>query len=268
LGTDGQALSAKPLLYQLFFDAHRVEAAQLRSAGHVLVARDLLQYTLERPWERDRLDRAAYEHVDLALEELAACEEELGRLDARDAALDALRLLPGGAVTASAALARTALRQGDLERANREAEQLRGGSWTAGRAALGIEIALLTGQPHEALRILSATDVRGDYFEQLRLEGYRWLLARITPGAPADGVTSFHGDRSEFLYSSAMRSMKEGLDIAVCLLLDQFLRSGSPAEARLYEEGRQHIAAARERIFRKAPRWSAEILGALEQAAA
>ena len=113
---ENSALSDKapvpPLVYQLFFDAHRLEAVELRALGYTSVARALLYYTLRRPWEhalpskewvasecalhlvseesidkRACLDVSLYDHVDLALEELAACEEELGNLQRRNVIL-------------------------------------------------------------------------------------------------------------------------------------------------------------------------------------
>jgi GT2 family glycosyltransferase len=269
-GTDEGTDASRPA-YQLFFDAHRLEAAQLRALGYVSVARALLYYVLERPWEPTRLEQKPYDNLDLALEELAACEEQLGALQARDAILEALARLAGGGAIASAARARSALCAGDLETARREAENLGQPGWTPGRAALGIEIALLAGRPQEAVGIAAADNVSGDYFETLRLESYRRLLDRLAPATviATDGGTHADEDRSEFLYSSAMRSLTAGLDLAACLLLGRFLRSGGPAEPRLYEKGRQHLDAARERITRRAaPRWASEILSALQHVAA
>jgi hypothetical protein len=265
------ACSQRPLVYQLFFDAHRLEAVQLRALGHPSVARELLQYALERPWERSRLDSSSYENLDLAFEELAACDEELGDVRARDVTLLALSRLPGGHASVSALRARSALRRGDLGCANREAQHLRGEAWTARRAALAIEIAFLSGDLETARRITTARDepgdVAGDYFEQLRLESYCRLIERLASGEPATSVSRLDEERSEFLYSAAMRSVTAGLDLAACLMFDRFLRGRSPAEARLYEEGRRHVTAARERIVGKVePRWASTILMSLEHA--
>jgi hypothetical protein len=265
------ACSQRPLAYQLFFDAHRLEAAQLRALGHPSVARELLRYALERPWERSRLDSSSYENLDLAFEELAACDEEVGDVRARDVTLLSLSRLPGGPASASALRARSALRRGNLGCANREAQHLRGEAWTARRAALAIEIAFLSGDLETARRITTARDepgdVAGDYFERLRLESYCRLIGRLASGEPATSVSHLDEERSEFLYSAAMRSVTAGLDLAACLLFDRFLRGRSPAEARLYEEGRRHLAAARERIVGKVePGWASTILMSLEHA--
>ncbi len=265
--------SQRPLLYQLFFDAHRLEAAQLRALGHPSVARALLQYTLERPWERSRLDSSTYENLDLALEELASCDEDLGDLRAREMTLLALSRLPGGHASASVVRARSALRGGDLGCANREVRHLGGEPWTQGRVALGIEIALLSGDFETARRLATIGngpgDVAGDYFEHLRLRSYCRLIEELTARKPTNSFSHIDEERSEFLYSAAMRSMKSGLDLAACLLLDRFLRGRGAAEARLYEEGRRHLAAARARVAGKLePRLASRILISLDCASA
>jgi hypothetical protein len=267
-------------LHQLFFDAHCLEAAQLRARGHVSTARALLYYTLRRPWESaQRLDEWTayaepidletlsafesrhYEREHVVLEELIACEQQIGDADQGDIAWAALMRLPDGAARASALRARAALCRGDLEAVTCERGDLRGDGWTAARAALAIEIALLTGQAEEALSIAAAAvrteRGRGDYYEQLRWSAYAGLLARLNP--EGGDVTAFSAlptelgeERTEFVYSAAIRSLQGGLDIAASLLLDRFLRGGAAAESRLYEEGREHLARARDRVLRQA----------------
>jgi hypothetical protein len=281
--TRDERQETRSLVYQAFFDAHRFEASQLHSLGFVSLARDLLHYTLRRPWkdtERSahwtryagtpssvatllvpELD--AYDHVDAVLDELAACEDSLGEAARRDDILDTLAGRRGGRAMAAAARVRSALRDGDLARAGREVPCLRAGTWTAGGAALAIEVALLAGRPVEAARIVTEMvadaeahdDSRGDYFEQLRLAAYLGEVDHLLDAAhaPLDRlIAALECERSELVYSAAMRSLKAGLDIAACLLLERFLCSNSPAEARLYEEGRAHLASARARVTRHA----------------
>jgi len=229
-------------------------------AGHPAIARDLLRYALEHSWDRSPSEWRAYERVDLALEELATCEEALGHLRARDEILGALSSHVDGLARASAVRARGAVRRGDLDAARREVQYLRGTGWTADRAALAIEIALLTDAPRMAARVATTDeerdDVCGDYFERLRLAAYRRLLEHLAPSSALTALGARLGeaadDDSEFLYAAAMRSLRSDLDVAACLLLERFLESGRPAERRLFEDGRRHFDAANERAKRKA----------------
>ena len=139
--------------------------------------------------------------------------------------------------------------------------------------ALGIEIALLSGDFETARRLATIGngpgDVAGDYFEHLRLRSYCRLIEELTARKPTNSFSHIDEERSEFLYSAAMRSMKSGLDLAACLLLDRFLRGRGAAEARLYEEGRRHLAAARARVAGKLePRLASRILISLDCASA
>lgn len=252
---------ARSLAYQMFFDAARMEAVQLRGLGCASLARDLLRATLQCPWEQRPLELAHYERVALVLEELAECDEDLGDEVARHDTLEALDRQPEGRALAAAARARSALRRGEREAARHELAHLHGAAWDASRAWLAIEIALLSGQPAAAHAILcaaaTARDVVTNHFERLRFFAYRRLVARLGPSADASTTTiavppsppglapTADEDRSEFLYSVAMRSMRSGLYIAAIQLLERFLRSGSPAEPRLFEEGRLHLAKAR-----------------------
>ena len=137
------------------------------------------------------------------------------------------------------------------------------------RRALGIEVALLTGQFDKASWIAATcAEVDGHHFDQLRLAGYRRLLERLAPLADPETKRTPHvdSDRSEFLYSAAIRSLRGGLNIGGSVLLDRFLRSGGPTDARLREEGRQHLDTARGRIARMvAPPRGSELLTALDE---
>jgi hypothetical protein len=277
--------ASRRIVHQAFFDAHRSEAAQLRALGFTSLARTLLFYTLRRPWEQagrssssalpwsryaetpvtlDSLlhpDLEAYAHVNDLLDELAACEELLGDQARRHEVLDALARRRKGRSIAASALVRSALRDGDLAFADREARCLRGERWSPARAAQAIEVALLADRPEDAARIVAecaaSAEGRGDYFEQLRLGAYAGLVDRLTRTQPQQPATQvliamLDAERSEMLYSVAMRSMKAGLDLAACALLERFLRARSPAEARLHEEGPIHLAHARARLVRYA----------------
>jgi hypothetical protein len=272
------------IVHQAFFDAHREEAIQLRGLGHVTLARALLFYTLRRPWEQAERSGSwtryadtpptigsllvspldAYARVNELLDELATCEEMLGNEARRQDVLDALAQRRGGRAIAAAARVRSALRGDDIAPADRDWPCLRGESWSAGHAALAIEVALLNARIADAARIIEecATnpESQGDYFEQLRLAAYCGLLDRLvdtTPSTSTRTLVSGHfalldDEHSEFLYSAAMRSLKAGLDLAGCLLLNRFLRARSPAEARLYEQGPTHLASALARLTRHA----------------
>lgn len=281
----------RPVVHQMFFDAHRLEAAELRAGGYSEVAASLLGYALRRPWETvspsrewtaadhaidatsqelsdDKFLRrlSLYDNVDLTLEELANCHDSLGNTVRRDAVLHALARFPGGAVRAAEARARACLRENDLDGATRESEALEG-------SALGIEIALLAGRFDDARRIADSfrTEAIGrPYFDSLRMAGYRRLLAHLATVdscglTPAWQEFETVTDSTEFLYSAAVRSLRAELLIGASVLLGHFLRSGSPTEPRLYEEGRVQLEAARDRIARMVtrPRRS-ELLSALE----
>jgi hypothetical protein len=250
--------------YQLFFDAHCLEAAQLRACGYPDLARRMLRHAIQRPWESSGVDGRQYQRVELALEELAACEEQLGDTDARDAILRDLEERAGGTSIAAAFRARRALREGDLEFARAQSELIGPGGWTADRSALAAEIALLSGDAEKAAGILhaAASDaVCADYFERLRLGSYGRLVERLVPGA---GLCrreqgELDAERSEFLYSAAVRSIRADLDIAGVLLLERFLRDGGESERRLRAEGRTYADDARERIARRGARAGAAL---------
>ena len=285
-----------PTVFQFFFDAHRLEATELRSSGHTALARTLLCYTLRRPWERplprrewvasdwpDHLDLdpsgvdtaielPPYDNLDLALEELAACEQDLGNSGHRAVVLRMLDRLPGTQARVAAAHARAALHGGDVRGAREQSDRL-------GSTALGIELALLTGQFGEAattlqtcLAAMKALDA--NIFDRLRFFGYLRLLEYLVPGSTidtrpqpktTDQIVPLANERSELLYSAAMRSVREDLDIGASVLLGRFLQSGSPAEPRLYTEGRQHLAAAHERIsHRSTPDMATTLLAAFD----
>jgi GT2 family glycosyltransferase len=259
----------RPLIYQLFFDAQVLEARQLRLSGHVAVARLLLRRTLERPWEKPFADPSVadvglelYDGVLEALEELAACEEQLGRRADWDAVCDMLAARQGGAVVAAAVRARWALRRADLEAATRELPALRLGGWTAARLALAIEIALLSGDAATALDIADSTSngsgCEGNYFEQLRLIEYLHFIARLAPSLPASrvwtwlGSSDASGDETEFVYSAAVRSMREGLHLAACLLAERFNAGRGVSEWRVRGEARDLERAMRAQVSRMA----------------
>jgi GT2 family glycosyltransferase len=245
-----------PLVYQLFFDAHRLEAAQLRACGYPDQARRMLRHALERPWESRSLDEGEYQHVEAALEDLARCEEELGHTDARDAGLRDLEQRAHGVPIAAAFRARRALRDGDLDLARAQSELLARGGWTADRTALAAEIALLSGDPQTAADVLNAAcsqTVCADYFERLRLGSYGRLVERLVPGAAVcrREQRELDTERSEFLYSAAVRSIRGDLDIGGVLLLERFLREGGESEERLRAEGRTYAGDARRRMARR-----------------
>lgn len=247
-----------PLPYQLFFDAARLEAAQLRSMGCATLARELLVQALDRPWERLPLERSRYARVAEALDELAACHDEAGDAEGFAATVRAIAAEPGGASLASACRARHALRRSNLDAARLELAHLRGTAWDALRAAYAIEIALRVEQPGMARDVFATcmTDprARGDYFEQLRWAAYGRLLDRVAPRSSRAGwrasvlMPAAYEETSEFLYSAALRSLRQGLDLAGCVLLQRFFSCQSPAEPRLVDEGRQHVLAARTRL--------------------
>ena len=268
-----------PTVYQFFFDAHRLEATELRLRGHVALARTLLCYTLRRPWERplppkewvasewpDHLDATSadnlfafrpplYDNLDLALEELAACEQDLDNSEHRTTVLRILAQLPGTQVRVASAHARAALHRGDLQGAREKSDSL-------GGTALGVELALLAGRFDEAamnLRgcLIAIKTLDSSIFDRLRILVYLRLLEHLVPektlhSGPEPETTEQLGpladERSELLYSAAMRSFRHDLDIGASVLLGQFLQSGSPADPRLYTDGRRHLGAACERI--------------------
>jgi hypothetical protein len=263
------ARQRQPLIYQLFFDAQVLEAQQLRLSGHVAVARSLLRATLERPWEEPVAGPSAthigldlYDRVHEALEELASCEEQLGRCAEWAAVCDWLAARQGGAVVAAAVRARRALRCADLEAARRELPALRLGEWTAARLALALEIALLSGDAATALDIAETaanqSGCEGNYFEQLRLIEYLRFIARLAPSLPASGGWTWlessdaSNDETEFVYSAAMRSRREGLHLAACLLAGRFNAGQGASEWRLCEEARELERVMCERVSRLA----------------
>jgi hypothetical protein len=268
------ARQRRPLIYQLFFDAQVLEARQLRLNGHVALARSLLRETLERPWEGtlppgpsvasrwagDGLE--LYDGVNEALEELASCEDRLGcRADWR-AVCAMLAARQGGAVVASAVRARWAVEHGDLEAARQELPAMRLGGWTATRLALALEIALLSGDAATAFDIAETAAQEpgcgGHYFEQLRLVEYLRFIARLAPSLPAsrrwrDLLSSEAlNDETEFVYSAAMRSRREGLHLAAYLLARRFNAGGAATECRLRREAGELERAMRERLTRMA----------------
>jgi GT2 family glycosyltransferase len=268
------ARQRRPLIHQLFFDAQVLEARQLRLSGHVAVARDLLRETLERPWERaprsghpvvapcsagDGLD--LYDGVNEAFEELAACEQQLGCSAEWEAVCRTLAARQGGAIVAAAVRARRALEHGDLETARREAPALRHGDWTAPRRALAIEIALLCGDAEGALDIAEAAGGaigEGNYFERLRLVEYLRLIKRLAPWLPtsrrsADLLSSEASeDETEFTYSAAMRSRRESLNLAACLLAGRFNKGGGASDSRVRRDGQELEDRAWESVSRMA----------------
>jgi hypothetical protein len=267
----------------MFFDAHRQEAIALRGAGHTFLARALLRYTIRRPWElEDATDRdwtayafaldldgdrglidpglARYERVDRVLEALAECEEQLGDTTGRKTTLRALAECPDGRVTAAAYRLRSALALGDLPGARRELPRLAAASWTPARAALGIEAELLAGRPSAAFDVvlgLAETGEAGDLFERMRLVEYLRLIERLDSSLPvwarwpALGSSFAADDDSEFVYSAAMRSRRDRLDLAACLLFDRFSR-GRAADARLRADSVTERRSAFERLSRTA----------------
>lgn len=262
----------RPIRHQLFFDAHRLEADALLASGHAALAREVLAVTAHAPWERaaaashaadqPALDVTAfladrwrtYRRVDAAVELVARCCQHLKDVAARDAALRALEQFPEGPAAAAAIRTQSALEEGNLQEATRQAQRLRGSGWTAARAALAVEVALLSRRFDQAAAIVSACgasdDVKGDYFEELRWTEYQRLIqANSGINVPPDARPSpAAGERSEFLYSAALRSLRGGLDIGACRLLDRFLASAPPAEPRLFVEGRRHREQASERL--------------------
>ncbi len=260
----------RPLPYQLFFDAHRLEAAQLRASGYPDLARRMLRHAMDRPWESERPDEREYENVEMALEELAACEEQLGDASARDAVLRDLEQRLGGVSLAAAFRARRALRDNDLDAARVQSELMGQGGCTPDRTALATEIALLSGDPQKAVDVLAAGTREAacaDYFERLRLGAYGALVERLIPGVVLcrREQRELERERSEFLYSAAVRSIRADLDIGGVLLLERFLNDGGESEERLRVEGRAYADEARSRIAERAGSASAALLSALDR---
>lgn len=272
-----------PLVYQLFFDAHRLEAQQLRTSGHVALARAVLRYALQRPWETERSvgcdptfcdlpparegswsDPALslYKNVDVTLVALASCEELLGRHVERAAVLGALQALPGGVAAVSEVRARSALSLGDLAAAERDIALVPPGELTPGRATVAIEVAILSRRPVAAMEyadaLLTGDPAGGDYFEQLRLIEYLRLLDRLDPAIRTDlrwpGVLIAPAatDESEFLFSAAMRSLRDGFNLGAYLLFARFAASAHRSDERLTRDGSAHQQSALARLSRVA----------------
>jgi hypothetical protein len=255
--------------YQFFFDAHRLEAAALQSAGHTAPARQLLLETLARPWESPPTvsGLTRYQGVSLVLEALAQCEEAEGDYVHRDATLSRLALQADGEPVAAALLARTALRIADVATARRAATRLRGVTWTPGRLALAVEILLIDDRPAEAWDLLTTgaqdSGAFGDLFEAMRAVEYFRLLAGTRPECEQPTVarqlqeSPAGSDATELVFSAAMRSRRDGLDVAAFLLFERFLRAPGRSEERLIREASAERGAAASRLerFGSLSRW-------------
>jgi len=265
-----------PLAHQLFFDAHRLEAAALYAIGAVALARELLLDALQRPWElpcqSDALRTTPpgamvelhpslrrYQRVCLVVEALAVCESDLGHSHQYEIAVRLLDACEGGRPLAAAMRARNALRNRDLPAAHAVASGLMEESWTPSTAALAVEIALLDDRPGDAWRLLDGALDRlehGDFFEQIRLAEYLRLLGRLDETRIWHPVFSrldrseWGRDATEFVFSAAVRSCRAGLDVAAVLLFSRFLAAPGRSEARLIDEATAHRAAALARVER------------------
>jgi hypothetical protein len=258
------------------------EARALRVEGLLSQAYSLLRSSAELEWAPAcdvRGPLATSMLMDLCggaavLEELAECCGELGRSDERTLALEALRRTEGGEASASAVIARAALKELDLATARSCAPMLRGEAWASARLALAVEITMLDGSvaPLEGLLAewVALESSQADHFERLRLSAYAHLHAtvRSASGAPPDLDLLVH-ERSEFLYSVAIRSVRAGLDLAAHVLLSAFLVVGAPAEERLRREAEENLDRVVHRLSKKASAlWAPTLLVACEGAGA
>src|SRR5690606_2284741 len=118
--------------------------------------------------------------------------------------------------------------------------------------ALALECLLLDGrhaQAQDRLPAVLETAGQGDYFDRLRAAAYARLLGRGDLLVTGDPATT---DRSEFLFSVAVRAERAGLDAAAWQLFRTFVDDGGPAEPRLRLEAAGRAAEARGRLTRVA----------------
>ena len=275
------------------FQAQVAEAADLRSAGFPDLARRFLLFTSTLPWERALGDdewqanvpavlegdlvrriEALYPAISEVVALLAECELDLGETGRAERVLEMLVTLRAGRPRAALVRARRLVLAGEERGVLAAREMVEGalkanGIGAAGTsrqvrvalAALGVELALLTGDDDRArevaVTVLQNAKGQLDTFDEILFHAYVEHFRRADAGAVPAWLRAGHdrwlAERGEHLYSVAIRATRAGLHHAAVVLLERFLSGGTPAERRLLTDGGRHLSEARRRCRRTAP---------------
>ena len=216
---------------------------------------------------------------------VAECELDLAETDRAERVLETLVTLPAGRARAALVRARRLVLAGEERGVLAARDIVEGALKASGKpgaprhharewlratgtsqqvrvalAALGVELALLTGDDDRArglaITVLQTAKARLDTFDETLFHAYvehfRRADAGVVPASLRVGHDRWSAERGEHLYSVAIRATRAGLHHAAVVLLERFLSGATPADSRLLRDGGRHLSEACRRCHRTA----------------